>query len=293
WRDGQSRTVHALAVSPCGKWLVATKEYGGVVAWPLPAGGDPVAFTDNHNDHTSSQPVLAIRADSKFVATPWHNWREQAYGFMLWNLARGSSAKRIKAERQVNAIAFTPDGGGGGLIAVASDKVVLWDYDQPAVVRTFQPPLQPQEIAFRPDGNVLATAGGHSVFAFDVQSGQLLRTLKGSGAVTGLAYSPDGKYLAAIGRDGVVTLRDAGRRETGGDRFLDIGRLWSLAWRRDSAALFVGGDKTIAACGLDDLLVKGGAKRKPKGEPLSLAGHERRVVGLAYSPDGRTLLSYE
>src|SRR4051812_45020997 len=74
WRDPLSGSVQALAVSPCGEWLLAAREYyGGVAAWPLAAGG-PVAFEDNSRDRTGSQAMLAIRPDGKFVATPWHDW---------------------------------------------------------------------------------------------------------------------------------------------------------------------------------------------------------------------------
>jgi WD40 repeat protein len=290
WRDDPARTVHALAVSPCGKWLVAAMEDGMLTAWPLD-GGDPVPFERANHETFSPRVNVSIRADSKLVATPWYNYRARSHGVQLWDLAAAKSARRIKGgDEAVDAVLFSPD---GGLLAVTTGRVVsLWDYDAAKVIRTFEPPLIPQEIAFRPDGKVLVTGGGHSVFVFDVQTGQLLRTLKGEGNVKGLAYSPDGKYLAVIGLDGVVILRDAATHEVVGQRFLDVGKLHSLAWRHDSAGLIVGGNRPIAVCELDDLLVKQ-TKPRPRGEPLSLTGHVRRVMGLAYSPDGRSLLSWE
>jgi WD40 repeat protein len=105
-----------------------------------------------------------------------------------------------------------------------------------------------------------------------------------------LAYSPDGKYLASAGLDGVVILRDARTNEVVGQRHLDLGKLGALTWRADSSGMILGGEKLIAVCELGELLVK--EKPRPRGEPLSLAGHSYKVEGLSYSRDRRTLVSW-
>lgn len=289
---GHRNHVDALATSPDGKWLVAAESWlPGVLAYPLD-GGEPVRFEESDGDRTASDPNLSIHPDGNLVAAPWHNYRERACGFQLWDLATGKKVKAVKGHLEyVNAVAFCPV---GTVLAAADRHVRLWDYETAQPGHHLPHPAIPRALAFRADGKVLVTGAGRSLLVWEVQSGQLMRTLaEQGGQVTGLAYSPDGKYLAAIGHDGFVLLRDARTHEVVGRRHLDLGKLHSLAWRPDSQGLIVGGSKPIVLCELGELLVKQTGKPKPRGEPLSLAGHKTKVLGLSYSPDGRTLASWD
>ena len=54
------------------------------------------------------------------------------------------------------------------------------------------------DVAFSPDGTLIATAGGnnHSVVLWSAATGQRVRLLAGSAVVNSVAFSPDGKLLA-------------------------------------------------------------------------------------------------
>src|SRR5262249_34960570 len=138
----------------------------------------------------------------------------------------------------------------------------------------------------------LAVACNRTLSVYDPTTRQPIEELNGhNGNVKGLAYSPDGRHLAVADLAGVVTLRDAQTHEVVGRRHLDLGKLTAMIWLADSSRLVVGGEKLIAVCTRDELLVVEDAP-KPRGEPLSLAGHGRTVSGLSYSRDGRTLVSW-
>jgi WD40 repeat protein len=149
-------------------------------------------------------------------------------------------------------------------------------------------------VAFSPDGNTLASAGGLSTAAagtagkdytirlWDVATGQERATLQGhTEAVCSVAYSPDGKTLASGSGDGTIRLWDVA---TGQGRATLQGHpkaVCSVAYSPDGRTLASGStDHTIrlwdAATGQ---------------ERATLTGHEHEVSSVAYSPDGETLAS--
>jgi WD40 repeat protein len=54
-------------------------------------------------------------------------------------------------------------------------------------------------VAFSPDGTVLATSGGpeKAVLLWDVESGELLRSLPHGDQSMAITFSPDGRFFAA------------------------------------------------------------------------------------------------
>jgi WD40 repeat protein len=171
------------------------------------------------------QPT-ALSPDGRTVATVAFSGRTA-----LWNVADprhpamiatlpGSDLRHLNPS--LRGQAFSP---GGQILATAYyDQVVLWDVTSPARPRLLrvldapatspagnsdQVPFSPQDLAFSPDGDILASATGtDQVTLWNVTDpARAYRTadLDSPGVFTqGLAFSPSGNLLAVLTSHGTV-----------------------------------------------------------------------------------------
>lgn len=118
----------------------------------------------------------------------------------VWDIQSRELVKILKysGETDIHDIAFSPDGNflasGGRFPAV-----ILWDVRSGEVVRKFSVRDGVLNVAFSPDGTLLAVSGGYdeAVLLWDVESGGLLRSLPLEERSIAIAFSPDGRFLAA------------------------------------------------------------------------------------------------
>jgi len=306
----------ALRFSPDGTVLASAEGILNVVdLWAVPGGeciralgglGHEVIATAFSPDGTR----LAVGGGSATVS--------------VWDTADGRCVRVLRGGgRPVMALAYSRD--GARLATGAASSIEFFDRARarPALRARGQVPMR--ALAFSPDGNVIAAAGGDGrVVIHSGDAGAPLTRLVDPGqAVSSLAFTPDGKRLVTGSWDGSVRVWRAPAWKLA-DTF-DAGRaVWSLAVSPDGKLLATGhawnairlwnletgkvarefrvpeGHRylTVAFSPDGTLLASGGNDHRvvlwdvqSGAAAAELTGHTGPVRALAFSPDGKRLAS--
>jgi WD40 repeat protein len=174
-----------------------------------------------------------------------------------------------------DSLALSRDGSRIVAAGAEDQTVRLWEVATGRSLRIFKHPEDVRAAAISPDGTIVAGAGfenrvggkGRVIRIWDATTGGQIRELRGHKEWANvLAFSPDGKQLASGGHAIRQGIGDGGR-DLGSADLSDAIHLWDVATGADL--------------------------RQFPGEPAGKWGDARSVNGLAFTPDGRTLVSGE
>jgi WD40 repeat protein len=218
----------------------------------------------------------------------------------LVDLATGATRELEKAHADlVASLAFSADGrrlASGG----ADERVVLWDTERRAAIRTFETDLVAvTSVAFEPGGDRLFASGWEQ----SIRSWPIVRTTgeqkwPGHGAgVNGLALAADGAVMASAGRDGTARLwhlsRDVATTLEPAALLLNMNTMKAPESDRPFVKVAVSPDQqriaaiTVKTLTLLDLSTGDVLARTT--DARSFGSNSNGITAVAFAPDGKTI----
>ncbi len=271
---GQVVTLTFSVDSEGREHLAAGTSDGQIVLWDVGSG------TELNPRITVGGGVRRIRLspDGRTLATV-----NTSNVVKLWNATHGTPLATVTAPagQSVAAdIAIRPDGRELAFTD-ADGRIGLWDLTGSAPVATLPVARYPwHTLAYSPDGRMLAVAGpGTEITLWDTGTRQHIADLPGhQTAVLSLAFDPTGGRLVSVDAHSNLFAWDVARRAK-------IGQLVKSRNNSITSATFSPDGRFIAGTG------SGGSTLLWSRSQLPFLGHTDTVAGIAYSPDGFSMVS--
>jgi WD40 repeat protein len=232
--------------------------------------------------------AAAVSPDGKLAALA--GYRE----VRLVDAASRATLRTLTGHRgSVTDVAFSSD--GTKLVSAAGEpglfgEINLWNVADGALVWTIVGHRDSlYAVAISADGKRIASGGyDQEIKLWDASTGREERTITGhNGAVFDLAFSPNGQLLASASADRTVKLWEVAT----GNRLGTFGQ----PLKEQYAVVFSPDGHRVAAGGVDNRIRvwQIGDTAKEGTNPLELTrfAHEGAIVELAWSRDGKTLVS--
>nr|WP_197023645.1 TIR domain-containing protein [Rhodococcus sp. UNC363MFTsu5.1] len=273
---GQGSPVHTFDISHDWRLFVTGSKDGTLRRWD--ATGQPLG-------DPMSSPGLAnveVSPDGKWIITGGDDGAVRR-----WDAETGQPIGEPMAGHngRVHLIAFRPDSrvfvtGGDDNTLRRWDTTTGRSIGEPMTVNPSHPPMS---VEFSPDGLTIVTGDGSgTVRRWDAATGQPIgEPMTGHSGSVYATFSPDGDMIVSYGFDPTLRRWDADTGRQLGEPLSTQGWTVSVEFSPDS--------HLFASAGTDGVRLWNADTGEPIGEPMT--GHIGPASSVAYSPDGRSLVS--
>jgi WD40 repeat protein len=271
--SGHSEYVTSAAFSPNGRYITSGSLDGTVKIWDPKTGRELRTLMGDLNGVGS----VAFSPDSRYIIARFFMYAP----FKVWDAETGRELYSLSGGFPV----FSPDGRRIVSVLYDDDNTVrVWDAATGRELRTLSGHSKcVTSAAFSSDGRrIVSASDDNTVRVWDAESGRELRAFSAQGDNSGpgpnfwnIAFSPDGQRIAANYFDGTVMVWDT---ETGRE----------LRTLSGGSPVFSPDGKTIVTDSSNIIKIWDAATGR---ELRTLSGHSGYLRSVAYSPDGKIIIS--
>jgi WD40 repeat protein/class 3 adenylate cyclase len=276
--------------SPGGSRLLTNGQYDGTIKVRDAASGEELlSFTA----HEMAMWYAVFSPDGKRLATASMDGTAK-----VWDAATGENLLTLKGQAgAVPRVNYSPD---GSRLATSHENGQVKVWDAPSGEELLSIDAHPSIalwVTFSPDGSRLASGGFEGIAkVWDAETGEKLITLAGHNApILGVSFSPDGTRLATASYDGTVKIWDVSSERELFTLTDHNDWVYSLDFNTQGTQLATGSfDGTAILWDVSDALIPGSPENADLIRALHILGQKGdrdRIRALAYSPDGKRLVT--